>query len=58
MPGEKPVERVTTTIRVPRHIWKALRQMAEARSSELGGKPNVSATIADLVEEKVKGKKP
>ena len=49
-------EPITTTIRVPRRVWLMLRALAEDRALRDGGRANVSATIADLAEEKSKDK--
>ena len=47
-------EQITTTIRVPRRVWLMLRALAEDRALKAGGRANVSATIADLAEDKAK----
>ena len=42
--------KVVTTITVPRRIWQLLRQLAEQRSVEVGGRPSVSGIISQLAE--------
>lgn len=41
---------IATTIRVPERIWRALRALSERRALENGGRPSMSATVAELVE--------
>lgn len=41
---------IATTIRIPPAIWRLLRLYAEQRALREGGKANVSAMIAALVE--------
>ena len=41
---------IVTTVRVPRRIWALLRALSEARAAEVGGRPSVSAVVAELAE--------
>ena len=49
---------ITTTIRVSRATWAALRRLAEKRAELQGGRPSVSATIADLAAAAATRRKP
>ncbi len=40
---------VTTNIVIPERVWRMLRDLAEAKAIERGGRPNASAVVADLV---------
>jgi hypothetical protein len=44
---------IATTIRVPGRVWSALRQIAEQRALADGGRPSLSAVVAELVEREV-----
>jgi predicted DNA-binding ribbon-helix-helix protein len=43
---------IVTSIRINRKVWRMLRALAETRALEVGGRPSVSALVADLAEEK------
>lgn len=44
-------EMVTTAIHVPKRTLSLLRRVAVARADRVGGRPSVSAVLADLAEE-------
>jgi len=44
---------VTSTIRVPRRIWLALRHLAELKAMQAGGRASASAIVAELVAAEV-----
>jgi methylphosphotriester-DNA--protein-cysteine methyltransferase len=50
-------QRFQTTIRVSRATWRQLRRLAEKRAELQGGRPSVSAAIADLALEASKAKR-
>lgn len=41
---------IATTIRMPERIWLTLRQLAQQKALEAGGRPNVSAVVVAMVE--------
>ena len=45
---------VTTTVRIPRHVWALLRQLAEERADQLGGRPSVSGVVCEMAEARSK----
>jgi hypothetical protein len=40
---------ISTTVRVSPEVWLMLRRLAEHRAGIVGGRPNVSAVVTDLV---------
>lgn len=42
--------KVVTTISVPAHVWRLLRELAQMRAEAKGGRPSASAVVADLVQ--------
>jgi hypothetical protein len=45
------VRMINTTVRIPEHIWEALRILAGQRALEQGGgRPSASAVVAELVQ--------
>lgn len=42
--------KLVTTITVPERIWTLLRGLAQRRTLEVGGRPNASAVVCELVE--------
>jgi hypothetical protein len=46
----RPTEKtVTTNVRLPEHVWRLLRGLAERRATEEGGRPSASAIISGLI---------
>jgi hypothetical protein len=58
METANPRATVATTLRVSPEIWLALRRLSEERAGRVGGRPNVSATVADLVAQAIAAKAP
>ena len=50
--------RIRTSVVVPKRVWLMLRQLAEDRAVEEGGKPNASAIVAELVERESRRPRP
>ncbi len=42
---------VTTNVRLPVDVWHALRELAQERAEKMGGRPNASAILMELVLE-------
>ncbi len=42
---------LTTAIHIPRSTWRLLRAVAFKRAQEGGGRPSVSALLAELAEQ-------
>lgn len=46
----KKGETITTAIHIPKATWELLRRVAFKRAMEKGGRPSVSALLAELAE--------
>ena len=50
MGGMEP-RRIESTIRLPEPVWRKLRMISEAIALRQGGRPSLSATVAQLIVE-------